>query len=109
MEIREIKHLFNFVESDEPQLEDDMYELQSDNNIYIQVSMYGGYLVHKYYEDEGCSEYLGEYKSLKDAMKKALEIRYNDYQKIRGAVSTSIFREGLELATLLGKMYHISK
>ena len=103
-----MKHLFNFIESDDPQIEDDMYELKSDNNIYIQIND-GNYLVHKYYlgingnEDESCCETFGEYKSLKDAMIKALEIRYDDYQKIRGAVSTVIFREGLELATLLNR------
>ena len=86
-----------------------MYELKSDNNIYIQVSIYGEYLVHKYYEDEGCSEFLGEYKSLKDAMKKALEIRYNDLYKTKGEVSTLIFREYNEISTLLGRMYNISK
>ena len=104
-----MKKLFNYIISDEPQLEDDMYELKSDNNIYIQVSIDGGYLVHKYYEDEGCSEFLGEYKSLKDAMKKALEIRYNDLYKTKGEVSTLIFREYNEISTLLGRMYNISK
>tara|TARA_Y100000310_G_scaffold276022_1_gene292878 strand:- start:428 stop:748 length:321 start_codon:yes stop_codon:yes gene_type:complete len=106
-----MKKLFNYIISDEPQLEDDMYELKTDNNIYIQVSIDGVYLVHKYYEDsfEGCSEFLGEYKSLKDAMKKALEIRYNDLYKTKGEVSTLIFREYNEISTLLGRMYNISK
>jgi len=104
-----MKKLFNYIISDEPQLEDNMYELKSDNNIYIQVSIYGEYLVHKYYEAEGCSEFLGEYKSLKDAMKKALEIRYNDLYKTKGEVSTLIFREYNEISTLLGRMYNISK
>ena len=109
-----MKKLFTFIPSNEPQLEDDIYELKSDNNIYIQIND-GIYLVHKYYlgingnEDEGCCETLGEFKSLKNAMKKALEIRYNDFDKIRGGVSTSIFRERNELATILNKMYHISK
>ena len=109
-----MKKLFTFIPSNEPQLEDDIYELKSDNNIYIQIND-GIYLVHKYYlgingnEDEGCCESFGEYKSLKDAMKKALEIRYNDLTKKRGAIPTSVFREYNEVATLLNKMYHISK
>ena len=103
-----MKKLFSFIESDDPQIEDDMYELKSDNNIYIQINN-GIYLVHKYYNAEGYCKTFGEYKSLKDAMKKALEIRYDDYQKIRGAVSTTVFREGLELATLLGRRYNITK
>ena len=103
-----MKHLFKFIKSDDPQIEDDMYELKSDNNIYIQINN-GIYLVHKYYDAEGCCETFGDYKLLNDAMERALEIRYDDYQKIKGAVSTSIFREGLELATLLGRRYNTTK
>ena len=65
--------LFSFIESDDPQLEDDMYELKSDNNIHVQVNN-GIYLVNKWHEKEGYLEFIDQFKSLKNAMKKALVI-----------------------------------
>lgn len=78
---------FRFVESDEPTLEDDMYELIDDDNIYIQVSgdccqefMVYRYVIDKDYEsglkgfDESYSENCGTFNNLEDAKEKALSI-----------------------------------
>lgn len=63
-----IRKLFNFVESSEPQLEDNMWELKANDSVYIQdASSYGGgYFVNAEVED-GFLE-LGGFQTLRAAM-----------------------------------------
>tara|TARA_R100000963_G_C4593161_1_gene69627 strand:+ start:260 stop:517 length:258 start_codon:yes stop_codon:yes gene_type:complete len=66
---------FKFVESDEPELEDDMYELIENPNIYIQVNYECGFIVNKYTEcEDSYFEEFGVYKSLEEAKAKCISI-----------------------------------
>ena len=60
-----LKH-FNFIESDEPSLEDDSFELIADSNYYVQdASAYGGgYIAHNPRGQVGC-------RTLDEALKDA--------------------------------------
>ena len=68
---------FELIESDEPLLYDDMYELVSDTNIYIQkVDECGEYIVHRYIlngEDSYC-EHLGRFDNLEDAKQECIKV-----------------------------------
>lgn len=70
---------FKFVESDEPELEDDIYELIENPNIYIQVNYECGFIVNKYTEceddiEESFIQEYGIYKSLKEAKQKCITL-----------------------------------
>ena len=71
---------FVFEESDEPELTDDEYVLKANKNIYIQVS--DKYIVNKWVEKEEASYHIGEFNSLDDAFKKAIEIDNQSEQKV---------------------------
>tara|TARA_Y100000401_G_scaffold86339_1_gene71670 strand:- start:301 stop:546 length:246 start_codon:yes stop_codon:yes gene_type:complete len=77
MEFKVKKHSgFRFVESDEPTLTDDMYELIDNDNITIQVSEIG-YIVNMFVEDENdydesYSVDCGIFKSLSKAKAKCV-------------------------------------
>ena len=74
--------MFIFVESDEPTLTDDMYELKDNDNIYIQCSEIGYivnlYVIDKNYEsgiksfDESYVIKKGVYKTLEEAKAKCI-------------------------------------
>ena len=68
---------FKFIESDEPLLYDDMYELVSDTNIYIQkVDECGEYIVRKFIADGDYSHSinLGRFDNLEDAKQECIKI-----------------------------------
>ena len=70
---------FRFVESDEPTLTDDMYELIDNTNITIQVSVGLGYIVNRFVEDkndydESYSVHCGIFKTLSEAKAKCISI-----------------------------------
>ena len=73
------ENTFKFIESDEPMLTDDMYELIANDNISIQITdeCCAKYIVNEFVEDgdESCSIYHGTYNNLKEAKKKALSIK----------------------------------
>ena len=64
--------MFIFVESDEPTLTDDMYELKDNDNIYIQVSDIG-YVVSVYTEcEDSYTTNKGVYETLEEAKAKCI-------------------------------------
>ena len=68
---------FELIESDEPLLYDDMYELVSDSSIYIQkVDECGEYIVHRYIEDGDNSHSieLGTFDNLEDAKQECIKV-----------------------------------
>ena len=68
---------FELIESDEPLLYDDMYELVSDSSIYIQkVDECGEYIVHRYIEDGDNSHSinLGRFDNLEDAKQECIKV-----------------------------------
>lgn len=70
-----IKSLFKFVPAQDIESEDDMYELVSNPNWHIQVAVFhdGKPYVVGLLDDEGVTNY-GEYRSLKQAMQKMIEL-----------------------------------
>ena len=72
---------FELIESDEPLLYDDMYELVSDSNIYIQkVDECGEYIVYRYFEDGDNSHSisLGRFDNLEDAKQECIKVFKED-------------------------------
>lgn len=63
---------FKFQESDDPCMYDDQYILKADENIYIQVS--DKYIVNEYVEEEQSSYFKGEFISLNEAFKRAVDV-----------------------------------
>jgi len=65
---------FKYIESDEPMLTDDCYELISNPNIYIQVCQDGTYIINQYIPKQECVVHYPEvYTSLKKAKEDALK------------------------------------
>jgi hypothetical protein len=63
---------FEFIESDDPMLYDDVYQLIEDPNIYIQVNDDFGYIVHILNYEHTESKEVGTYQLLSTAMRKAI-------------------------------------
>ena len=76
----QFKNAFIYEESDEPEMYDDQYTLKANKNIYIQVS--DKYIVHKWVEKEEACYHIGEFNSLDDAFKKAIEIDNQVVQRV---------------------------
>ena len=71
---KEKKMKFRYVESDDPMLIDDCYELISNPNIYIQVCQDGTYIINQYVpKQESVLHYPEVYTSLDKAKKDALK------------------------------------
>ena len=71
---------FKFIESEDYMLYDDIYELNSNSNIYIQINEYFGYIVHILNDKHTESKEFGKYDSLFNAMVAAASLN----KKIRG-------------------------
>lgn len=65
---------FEFIESDEPMLYDDVYQLIEDPNIYIQVNDDFGYIVHILNDEHTESKEIATYQLLSTAMRKAISL-----------------------------------
>ena len=71
---------FKLIESDEPMLYDDEYQLKANPNIYIQINDDFGYIVHILNDKHTESKECGKYDSLFNAMVAAASLN----KKIRG-------------------------
>ena len=65
---------FEFIESDEPMLYDDEYQLIQNPNIYIQVNDDFGYIVHTLNDEHTESKEIATYQLLSTAMRKAISL-----------------------------------
>ena len=70
---------FELIESDEPMLEDDLYELIGDDSIYIQVvsdCQCSEYVVNKFFDvgDESYSKQFGTFDNLEDAKQECIKV-----------------------------------
>lgn len=70
----QLHNQFKFVESDEPMLYDDMYELKANPNIYIQVNDDFGYIVNILNKSHTESKEVGTYQIFSFAMIEAIRL-----------------------------------
>ena len=69
-----INKKFKFIQSDEPMLYDDEYQLIQNTNIYIQVNDDFRYIVHTLNDEHTESKEVATYQLLSTAMRKAISL-----------------------------------
>lgn len=117
--MRDYTRLFNFIESEDNKIFDDMYRLKSNDNIYIQVCKCGvddyGFDNYKYFAIERVSKTLTynkkSFDNLEDAMQYAIQLpnsNLSNKDKMNQKDATNMLddiKEKLEILKSLGESY----